>query len=150
MDSAALWKWSWKINSRFGDSDRAERKRLHGGDQADVRAANGTLGAGHPHGGLGSCATAILLRAVVTGASAARDTDFLGHRLVARHLLFNGLHHATLTTFRVARGVDFLGDDVIAAGFHLASFRAISGASALIGISEHGAAGGKAEGNSNE
>ena len=85
-------------------------------------AADGALGAGHVHGFFGSGAAAILFGAIQASAFAAGDFDFLGHGLVAGHLLLDGLDHAAFAAFRTAGCDDLLVDDVITAGFDLARF----------------------------
>jgi hypothetical protein len=106
---------------------------FHRRDESNVRAAGWSLGGGHLDGAFRSCATAILFRAVEARAALARNADFFGHGLVARNLLFDDLNHATF-----AAGVDFFGDGVKMAGFHLASLGAIAGG--LTANPKHGTA----------
>ena len=98
---------------------------------------------------LRSAAAAILFRAVETGALSARDTDFFRDGFVTRHFFLDGLDHSALTTFGIARSDHLFGDDVIAAGFHLAGLSAVASRLAAAGA-EHRAAGGEAEGNGGE
>jgi hypothetical protein len=60
-------------------------------------------------------------------------------------LFFNDFGHAALAAFGIARAVDFPTDDVIAAGFHLASFSPVP--STLVGYVEHRA---RAQGSENK
>ena len=120
-------------------------KLLHGGNQADVRAAGGALGGGHFHGGVGSGAAAVIARAEETGAGSATDAGLLGHGSVARDSFLDRLGHAALAALGAAGGVNHLGDDVVLAGFDLAGFRAVAGG--VVADSEHRATGREAERN---
>ena len=120
----------------------------HRGDEADVWTTNAALVCGHLHSFLGSGATAVFFRAVVTGATAARDTHFLGHSLVAWNFFLDGLSHTAFATFCISWGVNFFCYDIVMAGFHLAGLGAV--ASRVARITEHGAAGRKAKRSGNK
>jgi hypothetical protein len=120
--------------------------RLHRRNEADVRAADGTLRACHDDRGAGCGSAAIFLRAVVAGAGTAWDFDLFGDRFVAWNLLLHCLIHAA--AFRAAADPDLFGDSVGVASLHLAGLRAEAGSSGR--HAKHGAAGGKAEGNGDE
>lgn len=116
---------------------------FHCRDQSDVRAANATLGGCHFDGAFGRGAAAILFRAVIAGALIARNFDLFGDGFVAGNAFFDDFDHSAF-----AAAVDFFGYDIIAAGFYLFGFGAISCASGR--HAEHGAAGRKPKGKGGE
>lgn len=91
------------------------------------------------HGFFGSGATAVFFRAVEPCAAATWDADLFSDGLVTGNFLFDRLDHATLTALGIPGSDDFLGHDVITAGFDLASFSAVT--SAAGGNTEHRTAG---------
>ena len=113
----------------------SEWEHSHRWNQAQIRTTDGTLHAGHPHGGFRSGAAAIFLGAVVAGADATRNADLFGDGLIPWNPLFDGLDHAAFAAFRVAGCHHFLGDNIVVAGFHLAGLGAITGA--LVDDAEH-------------
>jgi len=119
---------------------------FHGRHEADVRAAYGTLRRDKLGVGFAGGSAAILLRAVVAHAGTARDADFPSDSLVTRHLLLDGLGHATLAAG--VGGVNLLGDDVIVACLHLARLGAVAGG--VRPEAEHRAAGREAHGKGGE
>lgn len=118
---------------------RLRRNGLHRWYKTDVRATDWTLSAGQLACRFGSGAAAIFFWAKETHARAAGNPGFLGHGFVAWHFFFDRLDHAALAAFGIAGGDDLLGDDVIAAGFHLACLGAVAGGLAV--VAEQGAAG---------
>ena len=112
---------------------------LHGWHETDVWAADWALSAGQLAGRFGGGAAAIFFRAKKAHAGSAGNSGFLGDGFVAWNFFFDRLDHAALAAFGIAGGDDLLGDDVIAAGFHLACLGAVAGGLAV--VAEQGAAG---------
>lgn len=125
-------------------SRRSRSDRFHSWDQADVRAANGTLSTCKIAGRSGCGAAAVILRAIEAHAGTTRDADLLGHGLVAWHFFLDGFDKTTLAAWND----NLLGHDVIFASLHLASFRAVAGV--LASEAEHRAAGREAERNGDQ
>ena len=109
------------------------REHFHRRNESDVRATGWALSSGHFNGAFRCGSAAILFRAIVTCALLARNTDFMGHGLVAWNLLLNELNHAAF-----AAGVNFFGDGVNMTGFYLVSLGAIAGG--LTANPKHGTA----------
>ena len=112
---------------------------LHGWHETDVRAADRALSTSQLAGRFGGGAAAIFFRAKKAHAGSAGNPGFLGDGFVAWNFFFDRLDHAALAAFGIAGGDDLLGDDVIAAGFHLACLGAVAGGLAV--VAEQGAAG---------
>ena len=113
---------AWKIKAKPG----SRSKWLHGRNQAHVRATAAALKSCHFQGAFGSRSAAILFRAIETDAGAALDFDLFGDGLVAGNLFGDGFSHATFAALGGAGGVNFFGNSVITAGFHLFRLRAIA------------------------